>query len=163
MNSTSKLSQDKTEINKIESKNIFKNLKSNYILKKIFNNVLKKKSFDIIRYNNNFKNRINISIKDYKDYNEYLEIYSPIEIEIKPVKDKYGLFINYGENNKLYYHIYFNNNEKEMKRLFFKGNDETIKIIIDYQIKSFEGLFKNGEFIEYINFKKFVCFMGVLH
>ena len=41
---------------------------------------MKKKSLEIIKYNKNIKNRINISIKDYK---EYIEIYSPIEIEKK--------------------------------------------------------------------------------
>ena len=48
---------------------------------------MKKKSLDIIKYNNNIKERINISIKDYK---EYSEIYSSIGIEIKPVNNKYG-------------------------------------------------------------------------
>ena len=62
---------------KIESKNIFKKLKSDYFLQLLFNNLLKKKSLDIIKYNNNIKSRMNISIKDYK---EYSEIYSTIEI-----------------------------------------------------------------------------------
>ena len=39
---------------------------------------MKKKSLDIIKYNKNIQKRINISIKDYK---EYSEIYSSIEIE----------------------------------------------------------------------------------
>ena len=42
MNSNSELSKDKTELNKIESKDIFKNLKNDYLLKKLFNNLLKK-------------------------------------------------------------------------------------------------------------------------
>ena len=57
---------------------------------------MKKKSLDIIKYNNNIKERININIKDYK---EYSEIYSPIEIEIKLAKNKYGEFINFNEEN----------------------------------------------------------------
>ena len=61
---------------------------------------MKKKSLEIIKYNNNIKNRINISIKDYK---EYSEIYSSIEIEIKPVNNKYGKFINI--NKKIKYII----------------------------------------------------------
>ena len=69
---------------------------------------MKKKSLNIIKYNKNIKNRINISIKDYK---EYSEIYSSIEIEIKPVKKKYGEFINIDKENEIYYHIYFNNNK----------------------------------------------------
>ncbi len=79
MNSTKELTKDKRGLNKIELKDIFKNIKSNYILKKIFYNLMKKKSLDIIKYNKNIKERMNISIKDY---NEYLEIYSSIEIEL---------------------------------------------------------------------------------
>ena len=46
---------------------------------------MKKKSLDIIKYNKIIKDRININIKDYK---EYSEIYSSIEIEIKLVNNK---------------------------------------------------------------------------
>ena len=45
----------------------------------------------MIKYNKNIKNRINININDYKEYSEK---YSSIEIYIKPVKNKYGKFIN---------------------------------------------------------------------
>ena len=38
---------------------------------------MKNKSLEIIKYNKNIKDRINISIKDYK---EYSQVYSPIEI-----------------------------------------------------------------------------------
>ena len=86
MNYTTELNKDKTELNKIESKDIFKNLKNDYFLQQLFNNLLKKKSLNIIKYNKKIKDRINISIKDYK---EYLEIYSSIEIELKPVNNKY--------------------------------------------------------------------------
>jgi len=68
MNSSSELNKEKTE-----SKYTFKNIKSNYILQKLFKYLMKKKSLDIIKYNKYIKERINISIKDYK---EYLEIYS---------------------------------------------------------------------------------------
>ena len=105
MNSTNELSK--------ESKNIFNNLKSDYFLQLLFNHLLKKKSLDIIKYNKNIKGRINISIKDYK---EYSEIYSSIEIEIKPVINKYGKFINIDKENEIFYHIYFNNNKEEIKR-----------------------------------------------
>ena len=104
MNPSSELSKVKIESIRLESKDIFKNLKSNYILKKLFNNLLKKKSLDIIKYNNNIKERMNISIKDYK---EYSEIYSSIEIEIKPVNNKFGKFININKENKNYYNYIF--------------------------------------------------------
>ena len=42
MNSTSELTKDKKELNKIELKDIFKNLKNDYFLLKIFNNLMKK-------------------------------------------------------------------------------------------------------------------------
>ena len=71
---------------------------------------------DKIKYNKNIKNRINISIKDYKDYSE---LYSLIEIEIKPIKNKYGKFININKENKIYYHINFNN-KKEIKTNYLK-------------------------------------------
>jgi surface protein len=148
MNPSNGLRNEKTE-----AKGVFKNLKSDYFLRKLFYNLLKKKSLDIIKYNNNIKERMNISIKDYK---EYSEIYSSIEIEIKPVKNKYGEFINMNEN-KIYYHIYFNDNKEEIKRNYFNENDNVskFKIIIDYQVKSFKKLFYYCKCIEYIYFKKF--------
>ena len=99
---------------------------------------MKKKSLDIIKYNKKIKERINLSIKDYK---EYSEIYSSIEIEIKPVNNKFGKFINMNEN-EIYYHIYFNDNKEETKRNDLNENDNVskIKIIIDYQIKSFKKI-----------------------
>ena len=122
MNPSNELSSEKTESNKVESKDIFKNLKSNYILKKVFCNLLKKKSLDIIKYNNNIKERINISIIDYKEYSEL------IEIEIKPVNNKYGKFININKENEIYFHIYFNNNKKEIKRNYLKKKENIEKI-----------------------------------
>ena len=83
MNSNNELSKEKAGLNKKESKDTLKKLKSDYFLRKLFNNLLKKKSLDIIKYNKNIKNRININIKDYK---EYSEIYSSIEIEITLLK-----------------------------------------------------------------------------
>ena len=135
MNSSSELNKEKKE-----SKNMFKNLKSDYFLQLLFNNLLKKKSLEIIKYNKELKNRINISIKDYK---EYSEMYSSIEIEIKPVNNKYVKFINIDGGYEKYYHIYFNDNKEEIKRNYLNENDNVskIKIIIDYQVKSFKELF----------------------
>ena len=127
-----------------------------------------KKKLEIVRCNKKIQNRLNLSIKDYK---EYSETFTPIEIEIIPAKDKYGSFIIINENDKLYYHIYFNDNKEEIKNKY-RFNEEDgvtkheyyideedkvtkIKIIIDYQVKSFKGLFSWCECIESINFKKF--------
>jgi hypothetical protein len=43
----------------------------------------------------------------------------------------------------MYYHIYFDKNKGEINRNYLKINEQIkkIKIIIDYQVKSFEELF----------------------
>ena len=76
---------------------IFKNLKSDYFLVKIFDNLLRKRSLEIVKFNKYMKERMNMSIKDYK---EYAEKFSSIELEIKLVKNNYGNFINYDINNE---------------------------------------------------------------
>ena len=133
---------------------IFKNLKSDYFLVKIFDNLLRKRSLEIVKFNKYMKERMNMFIKDYK---EYAEKFSSIELEIKLVKKNYGNFINYDIKNEQYYHIYFDNNEEETGRSFLIENEDinSIKIIIDYQVESFKELFIYCECIESIYFKKF--------
>ena len=135
---------------------ILESLKSDYFLQKLYDNMPKKKKLEIVKYNKKVQNRLDLGIKDYK---EYSETFTPIEIEIIPTKGKYGRFIEIiNENDKLYYHIYFNDNNEEIKNKYrIKEEDKVtkIKIIIDYQIKSFNSLFKWCECIESINFKKF--------
>ena len=132
---------------------IIENIKSRYILSKIYNNMTKIKKLVIVKYNKKIQNRLNLNVNDYKEC-------CKIEIEIIPVKGKckYGRFINIDENDKLYYHIYFNDNKEEIKNKYeIKTKDKVtkIKIIIDYQVKSFKKLFFNCYRIESINFKKF--------
>ena len=72
------------------------------------------------------------------------------------MKGVYGKFINIKEEDKKYFHIYFNDNKKkEIESLYKDDNVSKISIIIDYQIKSFSELFYNCECIESIKFKKF--------
>ena len=119
---------EKIKIKQIKPKDKYENIKSDYFIQKVFNN-----------------------------YKEYSEIYSLIEIEIKPANNKYGKFINISEENKKYYHIYFNNNKEEIKINHLDKNEivKAIKIIIDNQVKSFRDLFDDCKCIESINFKKF--------
>ena len=132
-----------------KTKEIFDNLKNDYFLQKLFCLIETRRKLEIIKYNTNIKKRINININDYKEY-------SLIEIDIFPVNNEYGEFIKIKDKPE-YYHIYFNNNNEEMKRNYLYQDDKItkIKIIIDYQIKSFKKLFYNCECIEYINFTKF--------
>ena len=123
--------------NQIKSKNKFKNIKSNYILRKVFNVIHKRISLEIIKYNINIQKRLNININNYK---EFSELYSSIELEIIPIQNQYGSFINIDkEEDKIYFHIYFNENKEEIKKTEIDEEDKVskINIIIDYQIKSF--------------------------
>ena len=110
---------------------------------------------ETIRYNKSIQKRINININHYKVYSEE---YSSIELDIIPVKGEYGQFININEEDKKYFHIYFNDNKKkeiENTSLYKNDNVSKISIITDYQIKSFSRLFSNCEYIESIKFNKF--------
>ena len=102
--------KDSKDSNQIKLKDELENVKSKYILKKIFFNLTKGKFLNIIKYNKKLKKRLNININDFK---EYSEIFSTIEIEIIPIKNKDCEFINSYEQNGHLYHIYFNDNKKK--------------------------------------------------
>ena len=140
----------------IYSKNKLINIKSHYFLQKIFEHIPKKISLGIINYNKTLQQRLNTNINDYKDYSEK---YSSIEIEVLPIKNKYGNFIDIDYRFQKYFHIYFNNNKnEEIKKETFLGRDHKItkiNIIIDYQVDSFARLFKDCFNIESIYFKRF--------
>jgi len=91
-----------------------------------------------------------------KSHNDYEEL-SAIEIEIKPINNKYDKFINIDKKDEKYYHIYLNNNKEEIKRNYIRKNEKVkiITIIIDYQVTSFKNLFAGCFIVESINFKKF--------
>ena len=135
---------------------IIEKLKSDFFLEKLYDIMPKKKKLEIVKYNKKLQNRLNLGVKDYKVYSE---TFTPIEIEIIPINDKYGRFINIiNENDELYYHIYFNDNKKEIKNKYEINEEDKvakIKIIINYQVKSLKKLFEYCRCIESINFKKF--------
>ena len=148
----------KIKKNQIKSKNKFKNLKNDYFLQEVFNNLEKGRALNMVKYNKYITKRININISDYREYSEK---YSSIEIEIKPVINKCGKFINIKDEKKIYYHLYFNNNKEGIKKTELNKEDTVskINITIDYQIESFFELFKNCKCIESINFKNFLEIM----
>ena len=132
----------------MKSKNILINIKSDYFILKIFDNIKKIKTLDIIKYNRKLQEILNYNINNYK---EYSEIYSSIKIEITTVKNKYGKFINIiNKEDAQYYHIYFNNTKEEIKRNYLNENENIniINVKINYQIKSFDKLFKDCKCIE---------------
>ena len=125
----------------IISNNQLRKVKSDYFIQKFFGYMTERKSLETIRYNKSIQKRIDININHYKVYSEK---YSSIELDIIPMKGKYGKFINIKKENKKYFHIYFNDNKN--KEIIFNSlckddNVSKISIIIDYQIKSFSKLF----------------------
>jgi len=136
------------------AKLIYENLKSDYFLQKLFGYMKRNKSLEIMKYNKNLQKRLSININDY---NEYFLYYTPIEIEMTIADNKYGKFINISEEDKNYYHIYFDNSKEEIHRNILNDGEKVkiIKIIIDYQIKSFKELFSYCSCINSIFFKRF--------
>ena len=132
------------------------NIKSIYILKQIIENISKKKLLSLIKNNKWTQKKLNLDINSYKIFSE---IYSSINIEIIPAKNITGKFIkNLNKDEEKYYHIYFNDIKKEIKRNVLKKDDNVskIEIKIDYQVISFEDLFSNGKCIEFLYIKQ--CF-----
>ena len=125
------------KLNLVKSNNKFINLRSDYFMQKLFGYIQKRISLKIIKCNINLQKRLNININNYKDF---AEKFSSIELEIIPVKNKYGKFLNIYKEDKIYFHIYFNNNKEEIKKTELNKEDtiSKINIRIDYQIKSFK-------------------------
>ena len=150
--------ESKDTTSKVEEQGL-KNVKSHYIILKFFEYLTERKYLETIRYNKSIQKRMNININHYK---AYYEEYSSIELDIIPVKDEYGKFINIKEEDKKYLHIYFNDNKKKEIKNTYLDEDENvskISIIIDYQIKSFSELFYNCECISLLNLKNFTEIM----
>ena len=156
MDSFNLLNKKQEDLNRIiNSKNKLDLIKNNFFLIKLFGIIHKKKQFEIIKHNKNTQKRIHIDINDFK------ELFK-IEIEIVPSENinyffRSTQFININEVDQSYYHIFFDDSKIEERRNYFVENDKVtkIRIIIDYEVKSLEGLFKNCFYINSISFKKF--------
>ena len=135
-------------------------IKSRYIINLIFENISEEKYLRLIKYNKKIQNILDKSLKDYKEYNQ-------IEIELIPISNykNEDKFINRLNKDKsfihIYLNIYFNNYTNNYKRREFnccrlesKTKISRIRIIIDNEIKSLKGLFKNCECLEEINIIK---------
>ena len=142
------------DLENVQQKGNFDNIKSKYILKQIFDNLNKNRFLKIMNYNKKIQNRLDININNYKKFSE---TYTTIEIEIIPIKnliEKSNSFIKNLDN----IHVYFNDNKKEeIKKYDITANDKVkkIKVLIDYQIKLLRGLFEYCKCIESISFIKF--------
>ena len=99
MKSSSNTSKENNKENESAKPNpIIENIKSRYILSKIYDNMTKKKKLQIVKYNKRIQNRLDLGVKDYK---EYSETFTPIEIEIIPAKGEYGKFFKINRFNTI--------------------------------------------------------------
>ena len=89
---------------------MFKGLKCDFFIKNIFVLLADKKLLELIKCNKKLQKIMDVNINNYKIYHE---INTSIELEMTLKKERYGEFINIKDEDKKYYHIYFNNNKKE--------------------------------------------------
>ena len=135
----------------IHKENSLIKIRSKYILKQIFDNLKQIKLLQMIRYNKNIKNKLNIN------KNHYFIEYSKVIVELFPMEHQFGNFININDKYKSHYHIYFNDNNEEREKYSIESNENVskINIIIDLEVKSLSKLFKNCECLGIINFIRF--------
>ena len=139
----------------MNNKNVLDNIKSDYFVQLLFNMLQKNISFRIVNYNKYLQKKLNISIKDFI---ECYDLYGPTSIEIIPVTNKYGKFINIRENEKKYYRIYFNDNKKEIKNKYSINEEDKITKInvkVNYKINPLGYLFEGCDCIESVHIRKY--------
>ena len=128
-------------------------IKSAFILKQIFGKLDFNKFLNIIRYNKKYQEKLNISNNTYK------EEQNKIELEIIPLNTPF-IFLMNNSINKLYksnFHFYLNDKKAELKRNYITSADNAkkVRLILDKEIKSLNGLFKDCINIKKIKFVKF--------
>jgi len=135
---------------------MLKKINSKYIIQEIFKYMNFIKVLELVRYNKDIKNQLEVSKKNYE------KIFNSINIEIIPKdnlefnENKQNIFINFlGDRN--YYHIFFEDSAEEIDRNFIQKGDKIkkIKITIEPEFNSLRELFKDCECIKEISFTKF--------
>ena len=111
---------------------MWKGINSKYIILQIIENLSEKTLLKLIRHNKELQHDKNISLNDYKTFMN-------IEIELIPKDNLIGgeIFINYINESSLF-HIYFNDNQQEVKENYItknKNNIKKIKVILEKKIK----------------------------
>ena len=139
------------EVKQIQNICNLEKVRSRFILKKIMNNLKKRISLKMVKYSKKTQKNLNYDINTYKDFSE-------IKIEVIPESNKFGKFINIiNQDEEIYFHIFFNNDDKEIKRTYIEQYEivSKITIIIDYEVRSFYQLFDDCKCIESIRFIRF--------
>ena len=126
-------------------------IKSKYLRKVVFQFLSPLTLLRIINHNKQLQRLLNVDITDYKKMQK-------TEIEIIPYLNENIIleYINKFEYEG-YYHIYINDDKEEIKKLAINADKcEKIKIIIDYEVKSFKSLFQSCRKIKKLSFIKFL-------
>ena len=138
---------------------MFNDIKSNYILKKIIRDNLDKKIYlSIAKYNKKLQNKIGLNLENYKEYSN--RMFNRTEIELIPyshLKPDIKYYFIRRKENRAYYHIYFDEDKKEINRTYITNADNVKKIYIkiDMELKSLKGLFYKCEALKEVKFTKF--------
>ena len=120
-------------------------INSKYILMKIVEYIPEGGKLKLFKCNKKLQNLFKLTIDNYKTYTK-------IEIEIFPIDNLYygeNKFINKIEDKSLY-HIYFNEEKKEINKDYITNEDKIskIKIILASEITSLKELFYDCECIK---------------
>ena len=114
----------------------------------------------MMTYNKSLQVQYNIDLNTYKTYSQKN---SSIEIELilHPFNYKFNKdnFINVFKEYASYFHIYFNNEEKESRKNYLTNEDievNKIRIKIDHEVKSLNDLFKYCTCLKSVRFKKYI-------
>ena len=105
--------ESKDTTSKVEEQGL-RNLQSDYFIQKFFKYITERKTLETIRHNKSIQKRVGISINHYKSYSETK---TSIELDIIPMKGECDKFININEEDKNYFHIYFNDNKKKKLKI----------------------------------------------
>ena len=100
----------------------------------------------IIKYNKNLQKKLKLSSDDYLDYSENR---NKIVIEIIPIQEEYCIL------NTMFYYNSDLDEDYFHESITYKNGRKIIKLIIDKEVMSFEGLFKNCYMIKILNFVNF--------
>ena len=137
--------------NNSNKKSLIKKIRSEYIVKQILEHLNRIRLLAISQYNKKYQKMFDIQKEEYKK-----ESYR-IEIEIIPVVDGKGKFINIRKGYEAHFKIYFNYNRQEVNKTKILKKDKVgkIKVVIDYKNNAFYGLFSECKCIKKIKFLKF--------
>ena len=133
-------------------------IQSIYFLEKIFAFVPKKIYLKLGYYNKNLQEKLKLSIEEYKKFSYQIEIEIIPDLNALKKDELKNEFININnKKDKPFFHIYFDEDKKEINRNYLKKKEKVkkIKVLIDMEVNSLEELFNELQCVKEIKFIKF--------